>query len=106
MIDITVKVQLKTFVTTIDDYTTYVFEIQDERDISLTESYYVMCVKYPNWDQDEIKIGDIGYLHFKEVIAGVDKWFDGNSFHYYNYSNWQFMKFIPIQTPIKKDILL
>ena len=71
----TAVIQLKTFVTTIDDYTTNVFEIQDERDISLTESYYVMCVKYPNWDQDEIKIGDIGYLHFKEVIAGVDKWF-------------------------------
>ena len=76
--------------TDLEQYTTYVFEVLDGMD-----SKYCMCVRYPNWEEKIVNIGDIGYLHFKEVIAGKDKYWNGSDFIPYNYSNWQFMKFIP-----------
>ena len=79
-------------------YTTYVFECLDEDVIK--ETRYIMCTRYPNWDHRKIEIGEVGFLNFFEVKAGIDKWFDGNKFIPYRYSNIQFMKFI--EKPVKK----
>lgn len=74
------------------DYTTYVFECLDKEIIKQTK--YIMCVRYPNWNCREIKLGEIGYLRFNEIIAGVDTWFDGEKQVPYKYNDVQFLKFI------------
>ena len=53
-------------------YITYVFECLDE-DI-IKETKYIMCVRYPNWDHRKIEIGEVGFLNFLEIRAGMDKW--------------------------------
>lgn len=79
-------------------YITYVFECLDDSIIKQTK--YIMCTRFPNWDHRKIEIGEIGFLNFFEIKAGVDKWFDGTKFVPYRYSNIQFMKFI--ERPAKK----
>lgn len=73
-------------------YITYVFECLDE-DI-IKETKYIMCVRYPNWDHRKIEIGEIGFLNFLEIRAGMDKWFDGKNMIPYRYNTLQFIKFI------------
>lgn len=70
-------------------YVTYVFETPD------LESKYLMCVQFKNWDHRLLQIGEVGYVTYREIIAGMDKWFDGNDFIPYRYDNIQFIKFIP-----------
>lgn len=73
-------------------YITYVFECLDDQLIN--GSKYVMCTRYPNWDQKNISLFDEGYLHFEEVRAGIDKWYDGDKMNYYRYNGVQFLKFV------------
>lgn len=73
-------------------YITYVFECLEEYIIKQTK--YVMCVRFPNWQTKNLNIGDIGYLEFREIRAGIDKWFDGEKMIPYNYDTIQFIKFI------------
>lgn len=73
-------------------YVTYVFECLDKEIIKDTK--YIMCTRYPNWNHRVINIGEVGYLNFFEIIAGVDKWFDGEKMIPYNYSGIQFCKFV------------
>lgn len=73
-------------------YTTYVFECLDKEVIENTR--YIMCTRYPNWNHRSIDIGEIGYLNFVEIRAGIDKWFDGQNMIPYNYNNIQFIKFV------------
>jgi hypothetical protein len=75
------------------DYTTYVFK--NLEDNVTPQTRYVMCVKYPNWNSIRLKIGDEGYLHYEEIHAGIDKWYDGNGMVAYRYDTIQFIKFIP-----------
>jgi hypothetical protein len=72
-------------------YTTYVFACQDEL---INESKYIMCTRFPNWDHRIIELGEIGYLKFLEVRAGVDTWFDGNKMVPYRYNDLHFIKFV------------
>lgn len=74
-------------------YITHVFECLEDEMIKQTK--YIMCTQFPNWDCDTMDIGDIGYLNYKELRAGIDKWFDGQNFIPYCYDNIQFIKFIP-----------
>lgn len=74
-------------------YVTYVFEVLDEEYRCKTK--YIMCTRFPNWQCREIQLGEIGYLEFFEIRAGIDKWFDGSKMIPYNYNNIQFIKFIP-----------
>lgn len=74
------------------NYVTYVFECLDEE--ILKDTKYVMCTRYPNWNHRKIDIGEVGYLNFFEIRAGVDKWFDGEKMIPYNYSGIQFDKFV------------
>ena len=71
-------------------YTTYAF--QD----SVTGEY-VLCTRFPNWEHPTIEIGEEGILQFREVIAGEDKWYDGNTMIPYKYTGWHFIKFVPIK---------
>lgn len=96
---ITTHAVLKAKRTDLYDYTTYVFKSLEE-DAPFGRRY-IMCTRFPNWQEPEIDIDEVGYLSFKEVIAGVDEWFDGQSFHPYNYSNLIFVKFV--REPKKED---
>lgn len=87
-------------------YITYVFEIIDDYDLKRLNTKYIMCVRYPNWDAAKIYLGEKGYLEVMEVIAGVDKYFKNNTMIPYNYSNIQFLKFIPEKTEITKEIIV
>lgn len=73
-------------------YITYVFLVLDEEIRKCTK--YIMCTRFPNWNTKILKKGDIGYLHFEERQAGIDKWFDGQNFIPYQYNSVQFMKFV------------
>lgn len=81
------------------DYTTYVFKCLDDEVIKHTK--YVMCTRYPNWSHKSINIGEVGYLNFVEVRAGIDEWFNGTQMIPYNYNGIQFIKFV--NKPIEKD---
>lgn len=73
-------------------YTTYVFECLDKE--MITETKYVMCTRFPNWDHRKIDLGEVGYLKFLEVQAGIDKWFDGIQMIPYKYDGCHFIKFV------------
>lgn len=72
-------------------YTTYVFERLEYNDY---DDQYIMCVQFPNWNQYCIEKGDIGFLTIKYVQEGIDKWFNGEDFIPYNYTNVIFIKFV------------
>lgn len=60
-----------------------------------------MCTRFPNWDHRKISLGEVGYLKFFEVQAGIDKWFDGEKMVPYHYNGTHFIKFV--QKPTQKD---
>lgn len=72
-------------------YINYVFENLNYQDY---DSQYIMCVRFPNWDQESFEYGDIGYVTVRYVREGVDKWYDGKDFVTYRYTNIIFLKFI------------
>lgn len=73
-------------------YTTYVFECLDEE--IRKETKYVMCTRFPNWEHGPVEIGEIGYLNFIEIRAGVDVYYNGEKMIPYRYNNIQFIKFV------------
>ena len=76
------------------DYTTYVFKVLEEDEQKKLDTKYIMCTKRPNWDHRELIISEVGYLEFREIQEGVDKWYDGKNFVSYRYSAVEFQKFI------------
>lgn len=72
-------------------YINYVFE-----NLNYTDelNQFIMCVRFPNWDQAYFQLEDIGYVKVKYVQAGIDKWYDGEEFIPYKDTNIIFMKFI------------
>lgn len=83
--------------TDFEQYTTYVFELVENKDIEIFGSRYVMMIRWPNWDAPELNIGSKGYVKFREVRSGIDQWFDGIEHVYYKYDDIIFEKFIPYQ---------
>lgn len=83
-------------------YTTYVFENLGKD----YEEHYIMCVRYPNWQHSVIDIGKEGFLTFSEIIAGIDKWFDGQKFIPFNYSGVVFIKFIEKKDEEQKKFII
>lgn len=83
----------------IQDYETYVFECLDKEMIE--KSKYIMCTRFPNWDHRKIDLGEVGYLKFFEVQAGIDKWFDGTQMIPYKYDGSHFIKFV--KKPTQND---
>lgn len=84
-------------------YINYVFEDLEFKDYDYK---YIMCVRFPNWDQSNFNIGDIGYVTVRYVREGIDKWYDGNEFITYKYTNIIFLKFIPEHEKITTEIIL
>jgi hypothetical protein len=73
-------------------YMVYVFECLEFR-IKINTPY-IMCTKFPNWDHRELQIGEIGFLEFKEIIAGKTTWFDGTNDILCKHDNIQFIRFV------------
>lgn len=84
-------------------YINYVFENLEFQDY---DYQYLMCVRFPNWDQATFNIGDVGYVTVKYVREGIDKWYDGNEFVTYKYTNIIFLKFIPEKEKITTKLIL
>lgn len=96
----TLTYKAKFIVSTTDGcgYTNLVFE---RFNYSSSEEQYVMCVKYPNWNQASFKTGDVGFLTVRYVKAGEDTWFDGTQHVPYKYTDVAFLKFIPIKEEVE-----
>ena len=65
-----------------------------------------MCVQFPNWNQSEIKKGDIGYVNVRYVREGISQWYDGEKMNTYKYTNLVFLKFIKEQEQVGNDFLV
>lgn len=75
--------------TDLEGYTTYVFQKIDQE-----HSDYLMCVRYPNWNSVPVKLGDIGFVKYSCVEAGIDQWWDGVNMNKFRYDDVIFYKFI------------
>ena len=74
------------------------------------EGEYLLVTQYPNWKQKPIKIGDVGYLTYYYIVAGVSNWYNDQAisqdyaFIPYKYTQNVLVKFIPDTSEIiKKD---
>lgn len=103
MEEITLHAKLKAVYPDIGGYITYVFENLEFKDY---EYQYIMCVQFPNWNQDPIEIGDIGYVNVRYVKEGISQWYDGEKMNVYKYTNVIFLKFIKEQEPVDKTFLV
>ena len=103
MEEITLHVVLKAKNIDIGGYITYVFENLNQTDYN---SKYLMCVQFPNWNQSEINIGDIGYVNVKYVKEGISQWYDGEKMQVYKYTNVVFLKFIKEPEKVDKEFLI
>lgn len=81
-------------------YTTYVFK-------DYINNKYIMCTRLPNWQVQEINIGDEGFLQYQEVNAG-DSYYDASIENYkkYNYSNIYFNNFVKKSEKINKEEII
>lgn len=84
-------------------YINYVFENLEFQDY---DYQYIMCVRFPNWNQGTINYDDVGYVTVKYVREGIDKWYDGSDFNVYRYTNVIFLKFIHEKAEIKPSEIL
>lgn len=103
MTEVTYKAKFLAESRDIMGYTSYVFE---NLEYSNVDDHYIMCVRFPNWNQASFMIGDVGYLNVRYVEEGKDKWFDGKDFNFYRYTNVIFMKFILEKPLIETEIIL
>lgn len=103
MEEITLHVKLVAKAIDIGNYITYVFENLNYKDF---ESQYVMCVQFPNWNQSEIIIGDVGYVNVRYVKEGVSQWYDGEKMNVYKYTNVVFLKFIKEQEKVNGNFVI
>lgn len=85
-------------------YTNYVFEDLEFQDYDYK---YIMCVRFPNWNQAAFDYDDEGYVTVRYVREGIDQWYDGKDFNTFKYTNIIFMKFIPLkQKVVPTEIIL
>jgi len=105
MITMTIHCTLLAKEEDIMNYQTLVFKNLDNAPFG---NQYCMVTVWPNWESYIPSIGDIGYLTYDSVIAGVDTYYDRNtdSIVKYNFTNLVFNKFVREQDNSKKDILL
>lgn len=102
--EVTYHVEIKAFYKDPMGYTNIVFQNLEYENIDYK---YIMAVMFPNWDQPTMTIGDIGYVTVKYVQAGVDKWFDGQHFNTYLYSNVIFQRFVEEKCEVDiKDMII
>lgn len=75
----------------LNGYVYYVFENLDCQDHELK---YLMCTRFPNWDQADFTINDRGYVNLKYVQEGVSQWYDGEKLNVYKNTHVIFLKFV------------
>lgn len=87
------------------DYHNLVFKVLEEN-CPFGHKYCLVTV-FPNWQSRIPTIGETGFLHYDEVIAG-DTYYNRNtdSIMKYNFSNFVFKKFIKEVDNSNKDIVL
>ena len=87
------------------NYQTLVFRNLDKAPFGCE---YCMVTVWPNWESYIPEVGDIGYLTYDSVIAGVDTYYDRSidSIVKYNFTNLVFNKFVKEQDNSKKDIII
>jgi len=83
-------------------YITYVFENLEPLDSSLK---YIMCVRFPNWNEGYIKCEDIGFVTVRYVQAGEDTWFNGTEYMPYRKTDIHFLKFVEEPKPLEDVVL-
>ena len=87
----------------LDNYTKYIIENLDTKG---QDKEYLLLTRYPNWQCQDVNIGDKGYFTFYYIIAGVSKWFDryseGNPHNFYNSTHLAFVNFVPDSNGIYK----
>jgi hypothetical protein len=103
MEEVALRVQLKAKNIDLGGYITYVFE---NLNFQTYENQYVMCVQFPNWNQSEIRVGDVGYVNVRYVKEGISQWYDGEKMHVYKYTNVVFLKFVKEPEKVNKEILI
>lgn len=101
---ITLKSEVVTKEYDIGGYVIYVFKNLDNNPPFGYK--YIMITRWPNWNDKDPEIGEIGYITYKEVVAGVDTWFDGTKFVPYNYTNLVYIKFVKEKLDNSKEIIL
>ena len=81
-------------------YTIYVFKDN-------INNKYIMCTRLPNWQVQEINIGDEGYLQYQEIKAG-DEYYDISieKNKKYNYSNIYFNNFVKKSEKINNEEII
>lgn len=102
---VTIKAKLLTYREEYGGYIIYIFE---DLNTSRWDCKYRATLRLPNWESPFINIGDVGYLTYKEVIAGKDTWWDRNtqSQKYYNYNNSLFEDFVLEKKNADSDLVL
>ena len=103
MEEIALYVKLNAKYIDVGGYITYVFENLNYKSY---DQQYVMCVQFPNWNQSEINIGDVGYVNVRYVKEGVSQWYDGEKMNVYKYTNVVFLKFIKEPEKVNKEFLI
>lgn len=101
----TVLVELKALQSDSLGYVNYVFENLEDSNVW---TKYIWCVRYPNWQCRDLNITDKGYLTYELHNAGIDKWYNGDSFVYFKTTHYQFINFIdkPTNNEINEEIIL
>ena len=102
----TVKGELVAAQTDSMGYTTYVFKLLDPDEIEEFGFKYIMCTRWPNWDHRDVRVGEIGYISYTEIIAGEDFWLDRSGLVPYKCSTVQFNKFITEPPKVAKTFKL
>lgn len=103
MEEITLHVKLVAKAMDIGNYITYVFENLNWKDYDMQ---YIMCVQFPNWNQSEITIGDVGYVNVRYVKEGISQWYDGEKMNVYKYTNVVFLKFVKEQEIVNGNFVI
>lgn len=87
------------------NYQTLVFRNLDKAPFGCN---YCMVTVWPNWDSYIPEIGDIGFLTYDSVTAGVDTYYDRETQKIvkYNFTNLVFNKFVKEVDNSKKDIII
>jgi hypothetical protein len=88
-------------------YIDYVVESLDPIQEKFLITKYLIVTQFPNWDHRELHKGDIGFLKYKKIIPGVDKWFDGKDMvDYKSFEGWQFIKFVDKTPELNRNIIV
>ena len=88
------------------DFSNYINYVFENLESDKHENKYIMCVQFPNWNQSEIKINDIGYVNVRYVKEGISQWYDGEKMNVYKYTNVVFLKFIKEPKNVNIDFIV